>query len=173
MAEEISGSDQAFHGVEKIVSGGQTGVDQAALDVAIELSIPHGGWCPKGRLSESGRISSKYQLKELPTVDYAARTEKNVIDSDGTLILFRERLRGGTALTYRYAKEYGKPVLRVRLDAKVDYTRIVQWLRKYKISVLNVAGPRSSSHPDLYGLARELLLELARYSRSDDQQQLF
>jgi len=157
-----------MHGVEKIVSGGQTGVDQAALDVAIQLNIRHAGWCPRGRLCENGRIPAKYKLKELPTSDYAARTQQNVIDSDGTLILYRQRLQGGTALTNRYARELHKPVLRVRLDLTVDMPRIVSWLAEHEIRTLNVAGPRASSHPGLYEQAREVLLSLASFPKESD-----
>ena len=74
--------------IKKIISGGQTGADRAALDVAIKLGIRHGGWIPKGRKTEDGPLSDKYQLQEMPTASYPARTEQNVIDSDGTLIIF-------------------------------------------------------------------------------------
>lgn len=90
--------------VNKIVSGGQTGVDRAGLDVAIQLGIDHGGWCPKGRRAEDGRIPGCYQLAEADSDEYAFRTERNVVDSDGTLILFFATLRGGTELTYRLAR---------------------------------------------------------------------
>lgn len=133
--------------VNKIVSGGQTGVDRAALDVAMALGIDHGGWCPKGRLAEDGIIDAKYQLEELSSSDYAARTEQNVIDSDGTLILYRERLTGGTALTNRLAKLHAKPLLRIRLDREVDCDRVLRWFREHSIGKLNVAGPRGSSDP--------------------------
>lgn len=135
--------------VNKIVSGGQTGVDRAALDAAIDLGIEHGGWCPKGRLAEDGVIDAKYQLVELTSSDYAVRTEQNVIDSDGTLIFYRERLTGGTALTNRLAKRHAKPLLRVRLDREVDCDRVLRWLSKHSIAELNVAGPRGSSDPSI------------------------
>ncbi len=141
------------HGIQRIVSGGQTGVDQAALDVAIEIGIPHGGWCPKGRLCENGRIPNRYHLKELAATEYVARTEQNVIDSDGTLILYRTKLQGGTAATDRMAKKHSKPVLRIRMDARINYVRIVEWLGENQIRVLNVAGPRASSHPATYDRA--------------------
>lgn len=150
-----------LHGVKKIVSGGQTGVDRAALDVAIDLGIPHGGWCPLGRLCEKGRIPLQYNLRELPTPDYAARTLKNVIDSDGTLVLYYKRLHGGTALTCRFARERDKPLLCERLDLPKDLSRVVRWLRENRIRVLNVAGPRASSNPEVYSLARAFLLALA------------
>jgi Circularly permutated YpsA SLOG family len=142
------------------VSGGQTGVDRAALDVAIALGIPHGGWCPKGRLCETGRIDPKYQLIELPSPEYSARTLQNVKDSDGTLILYFDQLRGGTALTNRLAKEQRKPVCRVRINTTVDYPRIIRWLVDHRIGVLNVAGPRGSSHPELEQTAKDVLIKL-------------
>ena len=82
--------------ISKIISGGQTGADRAALDVAIELGIPHGGWIPKGRKTEAGPLSAKYRLQEMPTSDYPKRTEQNVIDSDGTMIVCHGPLTGGS-----------------------------------------------------------------------------
>jgi predicted Rossmann-fold nucleotide-binding protein len=79
--------------IERLVSGGQTGVDRAALDVAIACGIPHGGWCPRGRISEAGPIPAHYQLTETDSFKYWVRTERNVIDSDATLILFCDRTR--------------------------------------------------------------------------------
>ncbi len=101
----------------KIISGGQTGVDRAALDAAIELGIAHGGWCPLGRLAEDGRIPERYQLCETDSPEYAVRTERNVAESDTTLILFRGWISGGTELTLRLAQRYGRPHLAVDLDA--------------------------------------------------------
>src|SRR5688572_80983 len=101
--------------LNKIISGGQTGADQAALDFALEHGIPHGGWCPKGRLSEDGCIPEKYQLREMPTDAYPARTEKNVLDSDGTVIIsISPRLSRGSLLTLKKAQEHGKPVLHLQ-----------------------------------------------------------
>lgn len=154
---------QRMHGVGRIVSGGQTGVDQAALDVAIELKIPHGGWCPLGRVCEVGHIPAKYKLKESPSPDYATRTQQNVIDSDGTLILYQGKMQGGTALTARYARQFNKPLARVRLDAVWDFAGIVHWLSENNISVLNIAGPRASSNPNIYQLAKDFLIKLASY----------
>ena len=94
--------------VEKIISGGQTGADRAALDVALELKIPCGGWCPKGRRAEDGRIDDRYPLKETPSTDYRVRTRLNVEESDGTLVITRGPLTGGTALTIKLVRENGK-----------------------------------------------------------------
>jgi len=85
--------------ITRIISGGQTGADRAALDVAIKLGIPHGGWIPKGRKTEKGPLPEKYQLQEMTTGSYPARTEKNVIESDGTLIIARGKLTGGSDYT--------------------------------------------------------------------------
>lgn len=145
---------------EKIVSGGQTGVDRAALDVAIDLDIPHGGWCPQGRRSEDGRIADRYQLIETEARDYSVRTEKNVIDSDGTLILHFGTLSGGTRLTWKLAARYGRPVLKVDLQScepKLTVPAIHDWIEQQSISVLNVAGPRESSVPGIGAKAREFL----------------
>ncbi len=117
--------------IKKIVSGGQTGADRAALDAAIALGIPHGGWIPKGRLTEEGPLPEKYQLSEMPTASYPKRTEQNVIDSDGTLIVSHGKLSGGSALTQKLAKKNGRPCLHIDLD-KVDRpvaaTLLGQWL---------------------------------------------
>ena len=93
--------------IRKIVSGGQTGVDRAGLDVALFLQVQHGGWCPLGRLAEDGQIPAKYELKETESSEYGFRTEQNVIDSCGTLILYCEKMSGGTFLTYRMAETLG------------------------------------------------------------------
>ncbi len=148
------------HGVHRIVSGGQTGVDRAALDAAIELGFEHGGWCPKGRRAEDGPIAAKYQLIETDSIDYAVRTERNVLDSDGTMLLYRERLQRGTLLTHQLAKRHGKPLLRVRLDRPVSVDRVVRWFSENSIRVLNVAGPRASSQAGIEKQAFELLKKI-------------
>ncbi len=147
--------------VERIVSGGQTGVDQGALDAAMALGIEHGGWCPKGRLSERGRIDDRYRLRETKNCSYAERTEKNVIDSDGTLIVHFGTPGGGTALTKRLAEQQGKPCWCVDLQlGQVDLDEIRHWLRDHDIAVLNVAGPRGSSLPAGRQATIELLTAL-------------
>jgi hypothetical protein len=148
------------HGVKRIVSGGQTGVDRAALDVALSLGIEHGGWCPRGRLAEDGTIPARYLLTETASSDYAERTEKNVLDSDGTLILYRGRLSGGTSLTRSLAQWYRKPCITFDLEKRVNVGRAQRWLDENKIRVLNVAGPRESSAPGIHTAAREFLKRL-------------
>jgi len=146
--------------IEKIVSGGQTGVDRGALDAAITLGLEHGGWCPLGRLAEDGRIPEHYQLRETESSDYAVRTERNVTDSCGTLILYKQRLHRGSLLTYRLAQKHRKPAMRVRLDSPVSLASIGQWLIDQRLRVLNVAGPRASSYPEIAAETTALLLEL-------------
>jgi Circularly permutated YpsA SLOG family len=146
--------------IERIVSGGQTGVDRAALDIAIELDIPHGGWCPRGRRAEDGVIPVHYQVQEHPSEHYADRTRQNVIDSDGTLILYGNRLEGGTLMTARYAEEQGKAVFRVRLSGRVSYIACIEWLEAKKIRVLNIAGPRASKDRQIYEKSLRFLRQL-------------
>ncbi len=143
--------------IHKIVSGGQTGVDRAALDVAISFDIPHGGWCPKGRIAEDGRIPELYQLKENETKAYSKRTEQNVVDSDATLILYWSRLSGGTRLTHQLTTKYRRPSFLVDLSASPDVGAVRDWLTIKNVGVLNVAGPRASSHIGI-GLIAEAFL---------------
>ena len=98
-----------------IISGGQTGVDRAALDIAIDLGIPHGGYCPKGRRAEDGIIPSKYNLTEHSSVQYIDRTLENVLSSDGTLILHIGKISNGTALTKEFCIQSEKPILIINL----------------------------------------------------------
>lgn len=137
----------------EIVSGGQTGVDRAALDAAFELGVPCGGWCPRRRLAEDGRIPERYPLKELDVGAYAARTKQNVLDSDGTLIVFFDQMEGGTALTTRYCARYNKPCELID-GAEVLLQRAAERIQRFvttrAIRVLNVAGPRASTEPRAY-----------------------
>lgn len=143
--------------LKKIVSGGQTGVDRAALDAALGLNVPCGGWCPKGRRAEDGIIPARYPLQETDSPNYARRTALNVTDSDGTLILTRGALRGGTALTVDLAQKTGRTCLVLRLEDGPLVRGAVNWLEENDITVLNVAGPRESQHPGIYKEARETL----------------
>ena len=138
----------------KIISGGQTGADQGALDAAIKLGLPHGGWLPKGRPTEEGPLDEKYKLQEMPTASYSARTEKNVVDSDGTVILSHtEELSGGSKLIQDLARRHWKPCLHINLSevpAFIASSEINTWVREHNIKVLNVGGPRASKDPDIY-----------------------
>jgi hypothetical protein len=146
----------------RIVSGGQTGVDRAALDVAIELGLDHGGWCPAGRKAEDGPIDEVYRLRPTDSPDYAVRTEKNVVDSDATLILCPGEPTGGTVLTLRLARRHVKPVLVVRPGARGAAKQVHDWLREHQVGVLNVAGPRESTAPGFGKLARGFLLRVLK-----------
>ncbi len=146
-----------------IVTGGQTGVDRAALDTALSLFLPVRGWCPKGRLAEDGKIPAVYPLQKTTSTEYAVRTEWNVRDSDATLLLAYGPLAGGTKLTADLAHKYNRPALII--DALSfngnDFARFWSWIRKHNIRILNVAGPRESAQPGvIYGRARKVLEQL-------------
>lgn len=144
----------------KIVSGGQTGADRAALDVAIELGCAHGGWVPQGRWSEDGPLASRYAVTEADSPQPAVRTELNVRDADATLILSHGPLSGGSALTLELARRYGRPVLYIDLatsDEAAAADRIRAWLDAHDVTVLNVAGPRASSDPLIYDAVSRVL----------------
>lgn len=146
--------------VKKIVSGGQTGADRAALDVAIERGIPHGGWVPAGRRAEDGPLPARYQVCEGPSAEYEERTEWNVRDSDATLIVSMGPLTGGSALTLQLARRLGKPVLHIdreQLGPDEAVEAVRSWLFETRPAVLNVAGPRTSTTPGIYEVTRELL----------------
>jgi len=106
--------------VEKLVSGGQTGADRAALDFALAHNIPHGGWCPRGRRAEDGALRERYELRETPDADYPQRTEWNVRDSDGTVIFsLAPEVTGGSKLTAEFAARHGNLVsVKARLEVK-------------------------------------------------------
>ena len=144
----------------KIISGGQTGADRAALDYAIEFNIPYGGWVPKGRKTEDGRLPEKYRLQEMQTSDYSKRTEKNILAADGTLIVSHGRLTGGSALTQFLAEKHNKSFIhvdmnRMSIDEASEAVRI--WLKKNQIETLNVESPRASKDSAIYEATRRLL----------------
>lgn len=149
--------------LERIVSGGQTGVDRAALDFALAAGIACGGWCPRGRKAEDGKISDRYPLTETESADYSERTRKNVLDSDGTLICTVGELSGGTLYTFQVAQKSNRPVIVCRLDehdpaAEADAARV--WISKEHIRILNIAGPRGSKHRQIYKITRKFLGEV-------------
>ncbi len=144
-----------------IVSGGQTGVDRAALDVAIARKIPHEGWCPKGRKAEDGIIQYFYNLKETETEDYEQRTKLNVRDSDGTLIILRGKAIGGTFLTIQEAEKLKKPLFVYDFNAETSVSKVVAWVKENKIKKLNIAGPRESQTIGIYKDTFNLISEFA------------
>ena len=158
-----------------VVSGGQTGVDRAALDAALEANLPVGGWCPRGRRSEDGMIPDRYPLTETPARSYAVRTEWNVRDSDGTLILVLNEISSGTALTRASARKQGKPCEIVFLRSETQgslfndheslpdtISRVTEWIVRNQIETLNVAGPRNDADGIVYSEAFRFLQALFR-----------
>jgi len=137
-------------------------VDRAALDAALAFGLPVGGWCPRGRLAEDGPIDPRYPLRETPTASYPQRTEWNVRDSDGTLVLTRGRPSGGTALTIALARQLQRPVLVLDLSAGPGVPSLLHWLETEGLSVLNVAGPRESQQPGIQREARSFLEDALR-----------
>ena len=139
--------------IKRIVSGGQTGVDRASLDVAIKLGIDHGGWIPRGRLTESGALPQKYHLTETSSSQYSVRTEKNVVAAEGTLIISHGPLTGGSGYTREMAVKHGRPWLHMDLNQMAAFhaaTAINNWILQKEIEILNVAGPRASEDPGIY-----------------------
>ena len=157
--------------IEKIISGGQTGVDLAALDVAQVNNILYGGWCPKGRINEKGKIGKEYCLLQEVDGDfkndkenYDVRTKLNIQYSDATLILVPKipvsmHIKDGTFLTVNEVKKQSKPYLIVDLSQSQQKNEdtITDWIKEQNIKILNIAGPRESSSPGIYQLSRNLL----------------
>jgi hypothetical protein len=144
----------------KIVSGGQTGADRAALDWAIERGVDHGGWCPRGRRAEDGVIAPRYRLRETPSERYEERTQWNVRDSDGTVILtLGATLSGGSRTTAEWARALARPWMHVSRAAHADRAAdaVRRFVDAHGIRVLNVAGPRASGEPDVGAFVRSTL----------------
>jgi len=150
----------------RIVSGGQTGVDRGALDAALEVGFSCGGWCPPARQAEDGTIPIRYPMTELDGGGYSERTLKNVIESDGTVIIHRGEIEGGTGYTRDCCLAHGKPLLlvdaaRVSLTEAAD--RIGAFITRERILVLNIAGPRASKWPEAHSYAKGVIaLALAK-----------
>jgi len=146
--------------LQKIISGGQTGADRAALDFAIAHGIPHGGWCPRGRLAEDGTIPLRYQLSETPSSDYAQRTEWNVRDSDGTVIFsIAPALAGGSQQTAELARQHRKPCFHLSRERDGEFAarKLLDFLVEHEVRTLNVAGPRQSQEPEVAEFTRKAL----------------
>ena len=161
--------------IEKIISGGQTGAERAALDVAIKFNIPHGGWIPKGRKTEDGRLPDRYQLQEMPTSSYPSRTEQNVLDADGTLIFSRGEPTGGTRYTRIAALKHRKHLLHIDLNIATSYdaaSLIVSWIRLQNIKIINVAGPRASKDRHMYADVYRILNMAYILSRVQEERAL-
>ncbi len=147
----------------KIISGGQTGVDRAALDVALERHLPCGGWCPRGRLAEDGRIPDHYPLDETAGASYPERTRKNILAADATLVLAEGGPTGGTKLTVNLCHDAGKPWHLLDLwGADSLVVEMAGWVAEHVPAggTLNVAGSRESKCPGIYGRAVTFLRRL-------------
>lgn len=158
------------HQISKIISGGQTGADRAALDIAIKFNIPHGGYCPKGRKAEDGVIDGKYQLIETESAEYETRTEMNVIHSDGTLVLCRDTPMGGTLFTIEMAKKHEKPYFLACVNSE-SIDDIISWIKTNNIKELNIAGPRASQTEEIYDsvskIIEQVILHLINMNKKD------
>jgi hypothetical protein len=144
----------------KIISGGQTGVDRAALDVALKHGIDSGGWCPTGRLDEFGTIPDRYPVKELQAGGFTERTLRNVKDSDGTVIIYPGKLSGGTEQTVRFCVEQRRPHELIdvsNISTEKAAHLITNFVRENEIDILNVAGPRQTEWPEGYEYASRAL----------------
>ena len=147
--------------IARLVSGGQSGVDRAALDAALEIGLPCGGWCPKGRKAEDGRIDDRYPLVETPSGGYSQRTRWNVRDSNATLILTWGRPTGGTLLTADECRKVGKPCFVIDLADETNMAEGVPAAREWIAAtdgILNVAGSRASEHVGVYDRAKAFIL---------------
>ena len=151
----------------KIVSGGQTGVDRAALDAALQCGLSIGGWIPKGRLAEDGPLSDSYPLQETPSENYDERTEWNVRDSDGTLIIVKGEPTGGTAYTIEMAKKHECPYLIADLSKRQTLDNLLNWARSLPGPVINLAGPRESTTPGIYRESKEFLREFFEFLEAE------
>jgi len=152
----------------KIISGGQTGADQAALDAAVVTGTPHGGWVPEGRTTERGPLSQKYAVEEMIGCGYSERTEKNVVESDGTVIITHGKLTGGSEYTLAMARKHKRPCIHIDLNNKRmsdGAESILAWLRKHMIQVLNVAGTRASKDEKIYRAVFNLMEEVVNIDR--------
>lgn len=144
-----------------IVSGGQTGVDRGALDAAIDVGVSHGGYVPRGRLAEDGRVPDQYQLVELDSTNYLVRTRQNVMTTQATLLLIPGKiLTGGTKRTLEFAQELGKPWWVANPQRLELVSKVVTWVQENEIQHLNVAGPRESKVPGIQELTRTFLREV-------------
>ena len=147
--------------LERVISGGQTGVDRGVLDAALQLGVACGGWCPQGRRAEDGPIHPRYPLRETASDAYAERTRLNILNSDGTLVLVDGQPAGGTALTLSEIRRRDLPC-HIMPPTAGRVMEAVAWIRRNQIRVLNVAGPRESEVRGVHGRAYDFMLALLR-----------
>jgi hypothetical protein len=146
--------------IVKIVSGSQTGADRAALDWAIARGIPHGGWCPKGRLAEDGAIPARYALQEMKSKVYLNRTEQNVVDSDFTVIFtIKSALSGGSKRTMEYAHKHGRAAVHICEATPAAAAYLADFVKRHGVKTLNVAGSRGSKEPTIGAFVTKVLDE--------------
>ena len=148
-----------------IISGGQTGVDRAALDAALAAGVPCGGWCPPGRAAEDGPIPARYPLRELAEGGYLERTRANVDESDGTAVIHAGDIEGGTAQTVVYCAARSKPhlILDSSATAPAAAAKLLrEFIERHHVAVLNIAGPRASKQPEIYAYARAVITLLLK-----------
>lgn len=146
-----------------IISGGQTGVDRGALDAALAAGFPCAGWCPRGRTAEDGKIPTHYPLIELESRSYPARTEKNVVDSDDTVIIHFGELEGGTQLTVEYCRQHRKPTLVIdgsKRPVPNAAQQMCDFVNLHGIECMNVAGPRASKEPNAHAYTQQTIERL-------------
>jgi len=156
--------------ITKVISGGQTGADRAALDAAIEVPVPTGGSCPAGKKAEDGEIPDFYGLQEI-SGGYRQRTRKNIVDSDGTAIFYDGFLSGGTELTLQFCIRLNKPYKLVDsfvIDAEKAAAVLVDFTDKFQVTTLNVAGPRASNHPEIYEYVKQAIVKTLTASASHE-----
>lgn len=154
-----------------IISGGQTGVDRAALDAALAAGTPCGGWCPEGRLATDGIIDARYPLQELIGGGYRKRNRQNVLDSDATLLIVAGAAVGGTALTLRFCQQYHKPYLlldSLKQSPTDAATTATAWIVREHIQTLNVAGPSGDRLPPIYDYARATVSAILQQLRQSE-----
>jgi hypothetical protein len=148
---------------QKIITGGQTGVDRGALDACLEIGFPTGGWCPKNRRAEDGIIPEKYDLQETAQKEYKFRTEKNVRNAEGTVIISPSNLTGGTLLTKELCHKFNKPYLIIQAEKNSinnKVSKIISFLEQKKIITLNIAGPRLSEWNNSYQISKQIITSL-------------
>jgi len=158
--------------LKKIISGGQIGAEQAALDVATKLDIPHGGWIQKGRRAQRLKLPEKYQLDEMPTASFKKRIEKNVIGSDGTLIISHGELTGASDYSQKMTDKHNCPSLHIDLNkipAFIAALKMNAWVVENNIEILNVAGPKTSEDPNIYKATMDILESAYYLSQVEDK----
>jgi len=137
--------------IKKIISGGQTETDQAVLDVAIKMGFSHEGWIPRGRMTQTGTLSGKYRIKEMPTENYSECIEQNIKDSKGTLIISYGKLTGDFDYARKMTLKHKRQLLGIDLNQTIAFeaaSLIKDWVQLRYIDVLYVMGPGADIHPD-------------------------